>query len=76
MTLILDTQACALYVRIKEGKVSKTREAMPEVFVDYNASGQVLGIDLASPCVATLRKLAKQLHLPILNRIRALPKVA
>jgi len=76
MTLILDTQACALYVRLKEGKVSKTREAMPEVFVDYSSRGEVIGIDLVSPCVATLRKLAKQLHLPVLNRIRALPKVS
>lgn len=70
MTIKIDTQAGAAYIRLKEGKVHATKEILPEVFADYNNKKELLGVELVSPCVVTLRKLARQLHLPILNRIR------
>jgi len=70
MLINIDTQAGAAYIKIKEGKVSYTKEMLPEVFVDYDNKNEILGIELVSPCVITLRKLAKTLHLPILSRIR------
>ena len=70
MTINIDTQAGAAYIRLKEGKVRKTKEILPEVFVDYNHKNEILGVELVSPCVITLRKVARQLHLPLLNRIR------
>jgi uncharacterized protein YuzE len=69
MLITFDTNSQAAYIRLKNGKVSKTREILPEVFVDFDAGNHPLGIELISPCTVTLRKVARQLKLPLLNRI-------
>lgn len=70
MVLTIDTQACALYVKLRDGDIASTKEILPDVFVDYNSKKEIIGIDLVSPCVATIRKLAKKLRLPMLKHIR------
>ncbi|MFA5429533.1 MAG: DUF2283 domain-containing protein [Candidatus Omnitrophota bacterium] len=70
MLINIDTRAGAAYIKISEGKVAYTKELLPEVFVDYNSSKEILGIELISPCVLTLRKALKVLRLPGLNRIK------
>jgi uncharacterized protein YuzE len=70
MKITIDTTAKAAYIRLKEGSCHITKEILPEVFVDFNAQKEILGIELISPCILTLRKVAQKLHLPILNRIK------
>ncbi len=72
MLFTMDTQASALYIKIKDGKVHDTKEVLPEVFVDYNTKGDVIGIDVVSPCVSIIRKVARKLHLPITKHLRKL----
>jgi len=66
----MDTQANALYIKVKDGEVSVTKEVLPEVFVDYSTKNEILGIELVSPCVSTIRKIAKKLHLPIIKNLK------
>ena len=66
----VDTKACVLYIKISDDKVHKTKEILPEVFVDYNAKNQVIGIDVVSPCATIIRRIAKKLHLPIMKDFR------
>ena len=70
MKITIDTTAKAAYVRLKEGSCHTTKEILPEVFVDFNAQKEMLGIELISPCTLTLRKVAQKLKLPILNKIK------
>jgi uncharacterized protein YuzE len=70
MLFTMDTQANALYIKVKKGETSATKEVMPNVFVDYNAKSEILGIELVSPCVTTIRKIAKKFHLPIAKQLR------
>ena len=69
MLITFDTNTQAAYIRLKEGKVRHTREIFPEVFVDFDGGNHPLGVELISPCTITLRKVARQLKLPLLNRI-------
>ena len=69
MVITFDTKTQAAYIRLKEGAVRHTKEILPEVFVDFGVGRRLLGIELISPCTITLRKVARQLKLPVLNRI-------
>lgn len=41
----------AAYVRIREGKVARTKEISEGIaFADYGADGVLLGIELLAPC--------------------------
>jgi hypothetical protein len=41
----------AAYLRIREGKVARTKEIEDGVaYADYDKSGQLLGIELLGPC--------------------------
>jgi uncharacterized protein YuzE len=52
----------AAYLRIREGKVAQTKEVSEGVaFADYDADGQLLGIELLAECsVEVLDRLAAQ----------------
>ncbi len=53
-------------------KVAKTIEAAPEVFLDLNKKGKVLGIEIINPGSYTfkfIKKIADKYHLPELKRI-------
>lgn len=70
MVINIDTKAKAAYLKIKEGPSHHTKEILPEVFADFNAQNELIGLELISPCTITLHKLAQKLHLPILNKIK------
>jgi uncharacterized protein YuzE len=52
----------AAYLRVREGKVSETKEINEGVaFADYSADGFLLGIELLAPCqVAVLDRAAEK----------------
>ena len=45
MTLELDTQANAAYVQIAKKSVASTRELDSQRIVDYDAHGEIIGIE-------------------------------
>ena len=45
MQIKLDTTADALYIRIKKGKISKTKNA-GDYLVDYDKKGNLLGFEV------------------------------
>ena len=61
MKLEFDTEADALYLRLKEGQVAKTLELQPGVFVDYNRLGNPIGVEVLS--VSKYIK-GEELHIP------------
>jgi len=63
----IDLQAQAAYLKVREGHYHHTKEILPEVFADFDADNRILGVELVSPCIVTLRKVAKKLHLPFLK---------
>jgi uncharacterized protein YuzE len=46
MRLEYDPEADALYLRLKKGRVSETVETAENVFVDLDAGGEPLGIEI------------------------------
>lgn len=43
-----DPEANAAYLQINEGEVADTREIADNLFVDLDADGQVLGVEILS----------------------------
>lgn len=48
MKLIYDADTDALYVDLKEGRVEESEEVAPGFVLDFDAAGNVLGIDMDS----------------------------
>ena len=48
MKLIYDTDTDALYVNLREGRVEESEEVAPGFVLDFDAEGNVLGIDIDS----------------------------
>jgi len=46
MRIEFDQLADALYVHLAEGAVEKTEEIKPGVILDYDANGDVLGVEV------------------------------
>jgi uncharacterized protein YuzE len=46
MRIEFDQAADALYVQLTEGEVEKTEEIKPGMILDYDASGNVLGVEI------------------------------
>jgi uncharacterized protein YuzE len=46
MKIEYDQQADAMYIRLRAGKVSESEEVRPGVVLDFDAQGQVLGIEM------------------------------
>jgi uncharacterized protein YuzE len=46
MKLTIDREADALYLDLDEAPAVETEEVSPGVILDYNASGQVVGIEM------------------------------
>jgi uncharacterized protein YuzE len=75
-----DPGAHAAYIKVRQGRVARTREEAPGVLVDIGSAGQLLGLELLDPKeieVKVLIRLAKEFKVPDLKRIdpRALSKV-
>jgi hypothetical protein len=63
------------YLRVRQGDVAETREAVEgKAFVDYDANGLLLGIELLAPCtMKVLDDLAAQEPEPIKRFLRGSP---
>ena len=46
MKIEYDQQADAMYIRLRAGKVAESDEVRPGVVLDFDSSGQVLGIEM------------------------------
>lgn len=46
MKITYDSEADAMYIRLREGKVDQTREIAPDTILDFDKKGNVLGIEL------------------------------
>jgi len=46
MKVEYDQQADAMYIRLRGGKVIESEEVRPGVVLDFDAQGQVLGIEM------------------------------
>ena len=57
----------AAYIRIRKGQVADTREIVPSsAIADYDAAGELLGVELISPCeMADLNILVERESAPI-----------
>ena len=67
--ITIDPNAGAVYLKINEGKVSKTKEFSEEVFLDFNSRGKLLGIELLNPCAGTIHQISEKYHLSIIDTI-------
>ena len=67
--VIVDINAKAIYVKLGDGRVARTKELAPEVFMDLDSSGKPLGIELLNPGILTIRSIARKYNIPALNRI-------
>ncbi|MEK7811237.1 MAG: DUF2283 domain-containing protein [Pseudomonadota bacterium] len=46
MRIEFDQEADALYVNLAEGEVDKTEEIKPGMILDYDANGNILGVEV------------------------------
>ena len=46
MKIEFDNTADALYVQLTEGEIEKTEEIKPGLILDYDAEGNVLGVEM------------------------------
>ena len=46
MRIEFDQEADALYVNLAEGEVDKTEEIKPGMILDYDANGNLLGVEV------------------------------
>lgn len=73
----------ALYVRVRGGRVHRTREEADGVHVDLDRTGRLLGVEVLDPgragarVRAVLRRLARRYHRSELSHVHPeeLPKV-
>ena len=65
----INATARAVYIKVKEGKVARTKEIAQEVFVDLDSSGRLLGIELLNPGNIVIGELSRRYHLPLLRNI-------
>jgi uncharacterized protein YuzE len=72
-----DPVARVAYIKVRAGLVAETREEAPNVMVDLDAKGHLLGVEIISPkslkyeskVIAVLRKISKEFDVPQLRDI-------
>lgn len=70
MFIEYDTENKVLYLRIREGKVARTKEYRAEVFVDLDKNGHLLGIELLNlEDSKYIPQIAREYSLHGVNRI-------
>lgn len=55
-SLEYDPSSTALYVRLKRGKVAKSRPLADNIILDLNAKNELLGIEIIGPRPEDLRE--------------------
>lgn len=79
--LKIDKQAFAAYITLRNAKVKKTIEFGEEVFLDLDANGNPIGIEISDITrpqkIELFHKIARKYHIPELNKFHpnALQKV-
>lgn len=62
-----DPEAHAAYIKVAQGRVSKTRKEAPGVFADIGSHGQLLGVEIIEPRKIQLNlvvRIAKEFKVP------------
>jgi len=73
MKISFDTLAKAVYIELEKKKVARTKEFAPEVFLDFDYKGRLIGVELLNPGKLYLKEIAERFHEPDLAKVR--PKV-
>ena len=70
MLVSYDNIADAVYIQLQaDVPVAKTIEFAPETFVDLDAHGELIGVELLNPSTLILRRVAKKFHRPELSAV-------
>ena len=69
MKISFDTLAKAVYIELEKKKVARTKEFAPEVFLDFDYKGKLIGVELLNPGTLYLKKIAKKFHKPELTKV-------
>ena len=69
MKISFDTLAKAVYIELEKRKVAKTKEFAPEVFLDLDYKGRLIGVELLNPGTLYLKQIAKTFHKPELKKV-------
>ncbi len=70
MLISFDPEAMSLYIQIKDAKVKRTIEVAPETFIDLDADGDLIGVEMLRPGHLTiLKKIAVKYNSPNLKNI-------
>ena len=74
MLISFDPEVKALYIQLKDNKVSRTVEFAPQTFVDLDSRGDLIGVEMLQPGTLTitiqvLKKISTQFNAPMLRRI-------
>ena len=67
--ITIDPKALAIYVKLRDGKVSRTKEFAKEIFADLNSEGKLLGVEILQPGILAIRQVARKFHNSTLARI-------
>ena len=67
--VLISTSARAIYIKIQEGRVARTKEISEEVFVDVDGSGRPLGVELLNPGSVVIEEISRKYHIPFLRKI-------
>jgi len=69
MKISFDTLARAVYIELEKKKVARTREFAPEVFLDFDYKGKLIGVELLNPGTLVLKKVARKFRKPELAKV-------
>ena len=67
-SITIDPEAKAVYLKIKDGIVKRTREFAQEVFLDLDSRNNLVGIELLNPSSIAIHRVARKYHLAILGK--------
>ena len=72
-TVSYDPQAKAAYFKIREGKIAKTIEVAPEMFIDIGKDERLIGLEMLHPGRAYIKeeiiKISKDYNEPALKHL-------
>ncbi len=67
--ITIDPRALAIYVKLRDGKVARTKEFAKEVFADLNSEGKLIGVEILRPGTLAIRRIARRFHNATLEKI-------
>lgn len=73
MVISFDTVAKAVYVKLTDNKVVRTKEFAEEVFIDFDYKGNLVGVEMLNIEKLVLKKIAQKFHRPELSNINTAP---